>query len=308
MLTEDNPSTLAAGRFFKTLHQELAAREFIELRCKALGAGGKMRQAFVATVEKAARIAASMAKSHDVYAGVATRCGEDGTKRGVRRIPALWADLDAKDGHTKESRLAQVMALPYHPSIKVWTGGGWHIYWLLVKSAVSPEEMDRAELAMRRISTALDSDSVHDRSRILRVPGTFNHKYGKPILVELVRCDPECRYELSALEEMAQALPDAVDGRGGSDDGTPREVLSEPIREGGRNLTLMSVAGSLRSRGLDVAIIKVLLVELNQVRCEPPLGDDEVINIAQSVGRYPAGSLRYRRSSARRVRDDGKKR
>ena len=235
-------------------------------------------------------------------AGVALRRGEDGRKRGVCSVPAVWADLDAKAGHTRESRLEQVMALPYHPSILVWTGGGWHVYWLLVKPAVSLEEMERVEMVMRRIAARLGSDPVHDISRILRVPGTFNHKYDKPIPVVLVPCDPECRYELSALEDMAQSLPGAADVGGGFGGGVPRDVLSEPIREGGRNSILMSVAGSLRDRGLDVATIEVLLVEVNRIRCEPPIGDDEIRLIARSVGRYPAGSPKYRRSSARRVR------
>jgi len=194
------------------------------------------------------------------------------------------------------------MTLPYHPSILVWTGGGWHVYYLLSKPAKSPEEMERAELVMRRLAAGLDGDPVHDRGRILRVPGTLNHKYGKPRPVELGLYEPSRRYELSELQEMAEALPSAIDDGDMSNDGkVPREVLGEPIREGGRNVALASVAGSLRDRGLDVETIGVVLLEVNRLRCCPPLGDEEILGIARSIRRYAAGKPRYRRSPVRRV-------
>ncbi len=36
--------------------------------------------------------------------------------------------------------------------------------------------MDEAELVMRQLAVEFDTAPVYDRSRILRVPGTFNHK------------------------------------------------------------------------------------------------------------------------------------
>ncbi len=135
-----------------------------------------MRQKFVASADEAARYAASLRSTRDIYAGAATRLGEDGTKAGVCSAAAVWADLDAKDGHTRQSRLEQLLALPHHPSILVWTGCGWHAYWLLKTPAEGPEDLVRAELVMHRLAAGLDSDPVHDRSRIMRVPGTFNHK------------------------------------------------------------------------------------------------------------------------------------
>jgi hypothetical protein len=193
------------------------------------------------------------------------------------------------------------MKLLLQPSIMVWTGGGWHAYFLLEKPADSPEELQRAELVMRRLAAGLRSDSVHDRSRILRVPGTYNWKYGEPRPVVMERFDPDLRYGLEEVEEMAEATPGDVVDDVDKADTVSRDVLGGPIREGGRNVALASVAGSLRDRGLDAETICIVLLEVNQRRCEPPLAETEVVGIGRSIGRYPPGSPRYRRSSAIRV-------
>ena len=66
-------------------------------------------------------------------------------------------------------------------------------------------------------------------------------------------------------------------------------------------MTLASVAGSLRDRGLDEGTIAEVLLEVNCLRCDPPLEATEVLRIARSVGRYTVGSPRYRSSPVRRV-------
>jgi Primase C terminal 1 (PriCT-1) len=242
-----------------------------------------------------------LGRREEVYVGAAPRRGEDGTKAGVSRLLAIWADLDAKGGHTQESRTEQLLELPLQPSIMVWTGGGWHAYFLLEKPADGPEELQRAELIMRRLAAGLRSDPVHDRSRILRVPGTYNWKYGEPRPVVMERFDPDLRYGLEKLEEIAGALAGDVFDDVDKADTVSRDVLRGPIRYGRRNVTLASVAGSLRDRGLDAETICIVLLEVNQRRCEPPLAEAEVVGIGRSIGRYPPGSPRYRKSSAIRV-------
>jgi bifunctional DNA primase/polymerase-like protein/primase-like protein len=69
----------------------------------------------------------------------------------------------------------------------------------------------------------------------------------------------------------------------------PAPPVEGPIPQGERNTTLMSVAGSLRQRGLDQATISATLAAVNRERCRPPLPDAEVERIAASVARYPPG-------------------
>jgi putative DNA primase/helicase len=67
------------------------------------------------------------------------------------------------------------------------------------------------------------------------------------------------------------------------------------IKDGTRNATLASLAGTMRRRGMtEKAILQALLVE-NTEKCDPPLGEDEVAEIAHSIARYaPAAQLTLR--------------
>jgi hypothetical protein len=296
-----------AERFFQILFPKLATEERIELRYKLPGAGQKMNQVFFSDLHKAANSALKVRKSHDVYMGVAPRMGNVGTKAGVIRLFTVWGDLDTKDRHTIERRSEQLDGLTCSPSMLVWSGGGYHPYWLLEVPAKGSHELARAERVMARIAEGLEGDAVHDRSRILRVPGTLNYKYDDPCPVRLIHCNPEQRYTLDQLEEMAESLPRPekdkdFGGKTKSHGGKVRkDVLTDPIREGKRNTVLASVAGSLRDRGLDEETVKVALSEVNNLRCEPRLSDDEVERIAKSVCKYPAGTPRYRWSSTKRI-------
>jgi hypothetical protein len=295
-----NPCERDAERFFELLHPKLDAEERIEIRHTLPGEAQHMYRKFFTDPAEAARCAITLVND-DVYAGVAPRCGEDGTRRGVWRTSAVWADLDAKDGHTRESRLQQLRDLPYYPSILVWTGGGWHVYFLLKEPAEGLEELARAELVMRLLAEGLEGDPVHDRSRILRVPGTFNLKYGEPRAVRMERCEPGLRYGLDELEKLVEELPRNAGGDSSRSGKVRRDVLSAPIKDGQRNVALASVAGSLRDRGLDAKMMCLVLLEVNRLKCEPPLPESEVVAIGKSVARYPAGSPKYRNSPAKRL-------
>jgi len=62
-----------------------------------------------------------------------------------------------------------------------------------------------------------------------------------------------------------------------------------PISEGGRNMTLASYAGKLRFQGADEETIRTELLRINAHACNPPLPEREVVRIASSIARYPAG-------------------
>jgi hypothetical protein len=309
MVPDLYPSIHQAHCFLEALHAPLHHGEQIELRWNSPNFRGSMRRNFYPSTEAAAREAVSLGLNHDVYVGVAPRWGSDGTGVGVRRLGALWADLDAKGEHTVGSRLRQLEDLTCPPSILVLTGRGCHAYWLLSRPADGLEQLKQAEGVMRRLGQGLGGDPVWDRARILRVPSTFNHKYDASRPVEPECFEPRLRYDLEELEEMAEAFPEE-----GAPEGLPtsvptagrssvrRAALAAPIREGERNVTLASVAGSLRDRGLDEGTIAAVLLEVDRLRCDPPLEATEVLRIARSVGRYTLGSPRYRSSPVRRVR------
>lgn len=72
----------------------------------------------------------------------------------------------------------------------------------------------------------------------------------------------------------------------------------EMIFEGSRNTSLFSIAGSLRARGMNRAGIHQTLAVVNRDQVNPPLPEEEVARIAESIMRYPpaANDIELRRS------------
>jgi len=68
------------------------------------------------------------------------------------------------------------------------------------------------------------------------------------------------------------------------------EPVTEPgdfkLTEGGRNNRLTQKAGHMRRAGFDEPAIAAALHDYNRRNCEPPLDDDEIDQIAKSVGSY----------------------
>ena len=67
------------------------------------------------------------------------------------------------------------------------------------------------------------------------------------------------------------------------------------IPQGRRNSTLASLAGTMQKRGMTKGAIAAALLTDNRERCKPPLEDQEVIRIAESIAKYapdePASSF-----------------
>lgn len=94
--------------------------------------------------------------------------------RGGQVLPAAvaWVDIDER------ANIDRVRAFPHPPNLVVYSGsGGAHAYWR-VGPAVAPDEL---EAANRKLAGALGGDLAScDRARIMRVPGSDNHKAGRP--------------------------------------------------------------------------------------------------------------------------------
>jgi hypothetical protein len=65
-----------------------------------------------------------------------------------------------------------------------------------------------------------------------------------------------------------------------------------PIHEGARNNTLFRLGCSMRAHGFTAEAILAALMAENAGHCAPPLGADEVAQIAASVARYEPGAAR----------------
>ena|SRR5215207_5775539 len=104
-----------AQGFLETLFPTtLAADECIEARWRSLSQQS-MSRAFFANTQDLLGFVSKARNTRDIYIGVAPRQGRVGTKEGVIRLPAMWADLDAKEAHTRETRFKQLTDSPSSP-------------------------------------------------------------------------------------------------------------------------------------------------------------------------------------------------
>jgi hypothetical protein len=155
----------------------------VEIR--SLHEGTMPSQNWVRSPGTAERVAQELALNYDVYFGVLPRRDHTGSNEGIEDYThVLWGDYDPKV-LDKPGLFARITGLSPKPQIVVDSGSGYHVYWLLDRSYPFAE----AQTVMRDIAAVTGGDNVHDKARILRLPGTLNHKHTPPKPVRLLRLD-----------------------------------------------------------------------------------------------------------------------
>lgn len=130
--------------------------------------------------------------SEDVYFGVASRIDESsGALDNCSKLRALFVDIDFKTFPSEIEARKRLSTFPLKPSIVVRSGGGFHCYWRLVEPIdLKAGGKDKARELLRRLAIAVGGDlSAAEPARILRLPGTYNHKY-QPTIEVKVCTDP----------------------------------------------------------------------------------------------------------------------
>src|SRR5262245_9076067 len=64
-----------------------------------------------------------------------------------------------------------------------------------------------------------------------------------------------------------------------------RRLVSAGVPAGERNNMIASLAGHLLRRGVDATVVMELVLCWNRVRCRPPLADEEVAAVVESIAR-----------------------
>jgi len=75
--------------------------------------------------------------------------------------------------------------------------------------------------------------------------------------------------------------------------------IADRIAQTHRNTDLTSLAGSMRRRGMAAEEIYAALAEVNRRRCDPPLAQDDIRKIAESVSRYQPLDANQQRHATR---------
>ena len=132
-------------------------------------------------------------------------------KEHIRYINCVWATVDVgpdgysgKEKHFSSDKQAEVAIRDFDlpPSIRVKSGRGTHLYWLLHE----PQEitdLEKIESVLRKISNYFQCGSDVGIDATLRLPGTSNPKYSGPgTRCYLEQLEPAMRYSLEDFENL----------------------------------------------------------------------------------------------------------
>lgn len=235
---------------------EVAPGEFLDtLFGKAIDAAHRLpiftlpsrRAAFFTLSTEAAHYALRSAATQDVYFGVGLIHGEPksrGCAEDVAAIGCLWADIDLFGPVHKNPRLpttegearALLAEMPLPASVIVRTGHGLHAYWLLHEPWQIEDEAARnqaAELAhgwhglLCQLAARHDwqLENLGELARLMRVPGTLNHRGSQTLPVTVADWYPERRYER---DDFVPYLPEAPPATAPTVDEVRLTITAEP--------------------------------------------------------------------------------
>lgn len=170
---------------------------------------------------------------------------------------ATWSALKLKHGFSTDTL------------ISLTGGGGWHVIY-------------RAPgLAVKSGSLGPGVDVKAGRGYIVLPPSA--HISGKRYQWEQTISGPLAALPAELLALMTQNQTDQGGERARGE--------SERIGEGERNMRLISLGGRMRANGADAGMILTALLQANASLCDPPLGLQEVRQIAASAAKYEAGEI-----------------
>ena len=152
-----------------------------------------------------------------------------GKSKALRRhanamdLKAIWIDADVKpeDASGKHYTTLQEawealrafrtkLGLPQFSAV-VNSGGGLHAYWISDRALTPTEWLPFAaglKALLLREGVKCDAGLTTDDVRLLRVPGTFNHKYDPPRVVKLIPIIPLVEYNFeTALSFLTTIAP-----------------------------------------------------------------------------------------------------
>jgi P4 family phage/plasmid primase-like protien len=212
-------------------------------------------------------------------------------------------DVDDKETHrgsgvARESWISEVVeklaVLPWREGMGVYlTKGGMRLLWELpeplgIDAYLSFMRLFRAELARHGI----EADALEDWTRCYRLPRVMRDGRRQ-----------ERDSDLEGLGVLTWKPPaGALNGpTKAGDAGTGKFAGIGAVRTAklpyrtpekitkNRNMELTRSAGMMRRAGLDPDAILAALRVVNEDRCDPPLGDEELVHIAESAGSWEPG-------------------
>lgn len=225
----------------------------VDLRAIPVGGGGRPIQEFVRTpteINDFAEQFGHRGSNYSTFFGVCKREAQSGKKDAIKRIPALWADIDTvANGYAPEVAMKLVAQLPptMLPSAVINSGGGLHLYWLLREPLTSHKQAEDANVLIRDL---VGGDNVQDVSRVMRLPETWNNKRKPARKCEVVYLQDHRRFDVDDLVDLVLTYPRVIDGQ---------KWVSRPAKEARAE----KVPGTEAIRNALASTTKVALNNLN---------------------------------------------
>lgn len=258
-----------------------AADDVMEVRAFSKAEGNHRPRQFWGTAEELTARFEEFSKlnaaGYNICLGVNPRAerGRSGDA-AVTRARAVFVDFDKVDMAAAVERLRS-SKMPT-PSLFIASGHGYHAYWRL---AQPQEDLALFVQLQKSLVKLLGTDPlIVNPERVMRSPGFHNLK--PPIAPTRVLHLDEKAHAWSLLWRLTGA--ERLQG-----DGSRKAASTDVIPQGERNDTLFRKARELHASGCSQAAVLSSTREANQ-RCQPPLSDSEVEEIAKSACRYSGPS------------------
>jgi putative DNA primase/helicase len=182
-------------------------------------------------LDQAVEYCAAKSPTFDVYAAVGLQHERPantsrGAETGVSALPGFWSDVDiAGAAHkaealppTEQDARSLIDTAGLEPSIVVQSGFGLQPYWLFREPYQIESDGERQRLKslssrfqlnlrLRANVRGWTMDSTADLCRVLRVPGTFNHKVDGDIRMVTAEYGEQA-YNLADFEDLLAGIED----------------------------------------------------------------------------------------------------
>ena len=180
-------------------------------------------------------------------------------------------DVDAQHGGSQSLAMLELEHRNLPDTVEAKSGGGGrHLYFAHPGGVVH-----------NRAGLAAGIDFRGDGGCVVAPPSV--HPSGRRYQWATRRSPQEM--ELAALPPWLLRFVHPSDSRAGHPLEHWRHLVREGVDEGSRNSTLASLCGHLLRQGVDPQVALELLLAWNRVRCRPPLADNEVAQVVDSITR-----------------------
>jgi hypothetical protein len=191
----------ALDTYLRVLAGGAPAVELLEIRRRAPHHGMISEFHPIGERDAVADAVRAHARTTDVYVGCAPRVRPSGTKDAIRRVWTLSAECDGAGA------VEALVRFDPAPAVIIGSGSGvnCHAHWPLAEPSTPPA----AEAANLRVAVAVGADvACFDASRILRPPGTWNHKRRPPTPVVALRVEGDRTFTAADVLRHAPTVAD----------------------------------------------------------------------------------------------------